>query len=70
VRERVDLTLSPHSVACVLLGGHHNAHTHRVTGLRTRTFTLVVALIFLGGWGLAFVRAPASVVDDPCRKGG
>gem|GEM_PF-2659702 len=41
-----------------------------MTGPRARQFSLVVAIIFVGGWGLAFVRAPAAVVDDPCRKGG
>jgi len=39
-------------------------------GHRAAQLGFVIALIFMGGWGLAFLRAPAAVVDHPCRSGG
>jgi len=39
-------------------------------GPRAAQLSLVIALIFVSGWGLAFLRAPTAVVDDPCRAGG
>ena len=41
-----------------------------MSGHRARQLSLVIAIIFVGGWGLAFLRAPAAVVEDACSKGG